>query len=226
YFRQRARTLPRLVELIESVCTARPGNYLVALPSFEYLEQLAAALSKAGPGLSVCKQHPGMTDPEREAFLAAFSDQGETRIGLIVLGGVFGESVDFSHAPLSGVICIGVGVPPGSRQRTEMARYFDQRIGPGGGTTVAYLQPAMTKILQMAGRLLRGPEDRGILCLVDDRFARPDYQRFFPEHWRPVLVGSQQVAGRVHEFWRTSAELPRLPGSAGASDSHAVETLV
>ena len=108
------------------------------------------------------------------------------------------------------MICVGVGLPPASRQKGEMRDHFDARLGPGGGDTVAYQQPAMTKVLQMAGRLLRSPEDRGVLLLVDDRFARPAFQRFYPRHWRPISLRAAEVPAHLENFWQAVSGLPRL----------------
>ena len=104
--------------------------------------------------------------------------------------------------------------------REATSAYFDQSLGQGGGNAVAYLQPAMTKVLQMAGRLLRGPNDRGVLCLVDDRFARPEYQRFFPGHWRPEFLTARALPARLDAFWygegatRPVSEGPSKMGAA------------
>jgi len=118
--------------------------------------------------------------------------------------------VDFSHAPLAGVICVGVGLPPASRQKEEIRSHFDASLGASGGDTVAYQQPAMTKVLQMAGRLLRSPEDRGVLLLIDDRFARPAFQRFYPKHWRPISLRAAEVPRALENFWQAVPGLPRL----------------
>lgn len=209
YYRQREESLPRLAELVRAVTRAHTGNYLVALPSFEYLGQLQAAFSDQSE-VDLCAQTPGMSEAARIEFLDGFKADGQTRVGLIVLGGVFAESVDFSHAPLAGVICVGVGLPPTSTQKEEMRDHYDSRLGTGAGETVAYQQPAMTKVLQMAGRLLRGPQDRGVLCLVDDRFARTDYQRFFPRHWRPIPVNAAQAVAHLENFWQETSAVPRL----------------
>jgi len=210
YYRQRESTLPRLADLVADIVAIQQGNYLVALPSFDYLNRLHSALSERHETLNCQIQTPGMTGDERAAFIGAFETTGGSRVGLIVLGGVFGESVDFSHAPLAGVISVGVGLPPVSAVREEMVSHFDQVLGTGGGETVAYRQPAMTKVLQMAGRLLRGPDDRGILCLIDDRFTRTEYQRFFPRHWRPEIVPGRSVRSRLENFWQADVPLPRL----------------
>ncbi len=213
YYRQRAASLPGLKNLVLNTVAARPGNYLVALPSFEYVQQLSEVLvTELGNGLLV--QTPGMAAEARAEFLEGFQADGPTRVGLIVLGGLFAESVDFSHAPLAGVICVGVGLPPVSRQKEEMRVHFDADLGAGGGDTVAYQQPAMTRVLQMAGRLLRSPADRGVLLLIDDRFARPAFQRFFPKHWRPVNVAAADVPAHLENFWQAESGLPRLRSSS------------
>lgn len=38
----------------------------------------------------------------------------------------------------------------------------------------------MNKVLQAAGRVIRTAEDKGVVLLLDDRFARSEYTRLFP----------------------------------------------
>jgi Rad3-related DNA helicase len=140
-----------------------------------------------------------------------------------VLGGVFAESVDFSAfratralsgsralngSTIAGVICVGLGLPPPDLERKRLQAYFSSQ--GDDGHTVAFVQPAMTKIVQMAGRLLRDPEDRGVLCLIDPRFTDPACQRFFPAHWQPKVIRSACVAERLDNFWQGATGSPRL----------------
>ncbi|MBX3707430.1 MAG: ATP-dependent DNA helicase [Pseudomonadales bacterium] len=208
YLRTRSQSLDRLVALVGTVVGVQSGNYLVAFPSFDYLRQFENAWRAAHPGHPLVVQAPGMDQPSQSAFLAAFRDAAQPRTGLVVLGGVFGESVDFSGARLAGVICVGLGLPPPSTLRDAQASYF---AAQGlDGQTVAYRQPAMVKVVQMAGRLLRGPEDRGVICLVDPRFTEPACRAFYPAHWRPVRVRAGDLGARLANFWRDAAALPRL----------------
>jgi Rad3-related DNA helicase len=119
--------------------------------------------------------------------------------------------VDFADAELAGVICVGPGLAPPSLLADDIARYWSA-LGEDG-PTIAYLQPALVKTVQMAGRLLRGPTSRGVLLLVDPRFDRPAYTSFFPGHWRLERVPAARVAARVANFWQESSAAPRLPAT-------------
>ena len=43
--------------------------------------------------------------------------------------------------------------------------------------------PAMQKVVQAAGRVLRTPQDRGWLWLLDERYARRDVSALLPAWW-------------------------------------------
>lgn len=56
--------------------------------------------------------------------------------------------------------------------------YFEQTRG--SGFDYAYRYPGMNKVLQAAGRVIRTPRDKGVVLLIDNRFAMPDYRRLMP----------------------------------------------
>ena len=92
-----------------------------------------------------------MSDEDRAAFVEALSDTATPSVGVVVLGGLFAESVDFEGGALRGVVVVGPGLPPRSTERDLVAERFGD-----DGFTVAYLQPALAKVVQAAGRALRG----------------------------------------------------------------------
>jgi DNA excision repair protein ERCC-2 len=54
--------------------------------------------------------------------------------------------------------------------------------------------------VQAAGRVIRTPSDRGVLHLIDDRFARPEVLRLLPTWWRidtgpSRVIAAPQLAG-------------------------------
>ncbi|MCY4342957.1 MAG: PD-(D/E)XK nuclease family protein [Gammaproteobacteria bacterium] len=198
YFKGRRASMAQVVDLVRGVAAAHAGRYLVAFPSYGYLDAFAEAATDGLEGIRLLRQTPGMTDAQRAAYLSDFADSQPPVLAAIVLGGIFTESVDFADVPLSGVLAIGAGLPPPTLARASKARYFDAKSG--NGTEVAYRQPAMTKVAQVAGRLLRSPTDRGVICLVDPRFGQDRLQRFFPSHWRPQIVQARQVGAAVAKF--------------------------
>jgi len=203
--RRREASLPRLQALTTGLCRSRPGRYLIALPSFAYLDRFLTSCRPAAADLDWLVQSPAMDPEAREAFIAELASplaacRGRSRVGVVVLGGVFGESVDFGAASLTGVVCVSIGLAPptlareAQRARGEAGEGFD-------GYDLAYRLPAMTRVLQMAGRLLRSPEDRGVLCLVDDRFQDPRLRRYFPAHWQPRTTPAAEVPAAAAAFW-------------------------
>ena len=54
----------------------------------------------------------------------------------------------------------------------------------GAGFDYAYLVPGLQKVVQAAGRVIRTPADRGVVHLLDDRFARRDVRALLPGWWR------------------------------------------
>ena len=41
----------------------------------------------------------------------------------------------------------------------------------------------LKKVAQAAGRVIRTPEDRGVIWLIDDRFMRPATNQLLPRWW-------------------------------------------
>jgi Rad3-related DNA helicase len=54
----------------------------------------------------------------------------------------------------------------------------------GTGYEYTYLYPGVQKVIQAAERVIRAPSDRGVLYLIDDRFARSEVRSLLPPWWR------------------------------------------
>ncbi len=211
YYRDRANSRNALAGVVEAVIGAAPGNYLVAFPSFAYLDLVVSRLRGMA---EVVAQRPGMTDAEKQDFIRRLSTRNEraagdgtglrqpSLIGAAVMGGMFAESVDFDGGALEGVIVVGVGLVPRSLERDLIGERFG-----ADGFDVAYRQPGMTRVAQAAGRAVRGVGDTGVVVLVDPRFPRADWCAFFPRYWRPVQVRSSEIGAAVASFWRSRSGL-------------------
>jgi DNA excision repair protein ERCC-2 len=179
-FAHRAGSLKRLVGVIAQQFDAHPGNYLAFFSSFDYLEKAALLLAQLRPDIPQWRQDRHMGVDARHAFLARFQPQGQG-IGFAVLGGVFAEGVDLPGSLLIGAFIATLGLPPVSEMQDQIQARLDKLFGPDHG--YADLIPAMQKVVQAAGRVLRTPEDRGWLWLLDDRYRRDDVVRLLPPWW-------------------------------------------
>jgi Rad3-related DNA helicase len=57
-------------------------------------------------------------------------------------------------------------------------------------------------VLQAAGRVIRTEKDRGVVLLIDQRYARFQYKSLLREEWDPVRVQDpRQLADRLQDFW-------------------------
>jgi len=180
-YHERRASLAPIVALIAEQYQRQPGNYLAFFSSFEYLQQVHALLTEQHPAIAAWAQAPGMDEAARQAFLARFAADGQG-VGFAVLGGAFGEGVDLPGTRLIGAFVATLGLP----QVNPVNEQFKQRLGRqfGAGFDYVYLYPGVRKVIQAAGRVIRGDQDRGVLVLIDQRFAEPHVQQMFPSWWQ------------------------------------------
>ena len=50
-------------------------------------------------------------------------------------------------------------------------------------------------MLQAAGRVIRTEEDKGVIALLDDRFAGRRYLEIFPREWRKLTYCNVKTIG-------------------------------
>ncbi|MDB5983760.1 MAG: hypothetical protein JWQ69_4775 [Pseudomonas sp.] len=180
-FTHRQASLAPIVELMAEQFQALPGNYLAFFSSFDYLQQVVALMRERHPQIALWQQSRGMAESERQAFLDQFtlSSQG---IGFAVLGGAFGEGIDLPGARLIGAFIATLGLaqlnPVNEQLKQRMAALF------GAGYDYTYLYPGLQKVVQAAGRVIRGQDDRGVVMLIDDRFAERKVQNLLPGWWQ------------------------------------------
>lgn len=203
-YRDREGSIAQVAGCLAAMAGAKPGNYLAFFPSYSYLEQVRAAFAEAYPGIPLLVQQSALDEAGRADFLAQFCpDPQGTMLGFAVMGGVFGEGVDLAGSRLIGCAIVGVGLPQVSPRQEMLRHYFEEK--DGSGFDYAYRFPGMNKVLQAAGRVIRTETDRGVVLLLDDRFAQEGYRRLFPRHWAHIqyLSGTDSLRRALDDFWRT-----------------------
>lgn len=180
-YAQRQASLAPIAAILGEQFRQRPGNYLAFFSSFDYLQQALDVFRQAYPWVPCWSQTRRMDEAERRAFLERFVAGGEG-IGFAVLGGAFGEGIDLPGERLIGAFIATLGLPqvnPVNEQiRLRMQRLF------GDGYDYTYLYPGLQKVVQAAGRVIRSRSDRGVVHLIDDRFAQAKVRRLLPGWWQ------------------------------------------
>ncbi|MFG6157815.1 ATP-dependent DNA helicase [Halomonas sp. 1390] len=183
--RDREASLAPLVAELAGQFRRRPGHYLAFFSSFAYLEASLARFREAHPEIPVRAQTRGMREEARDAFLAGFAPGGAS-IGFAVLGGAFAEGIDLPGDRLVGAFIATLGLPPADAFNEALKARLAARFGRGDD--YAYRIPGLIKVVQAAGRVIRGPDDRGTVVLMDDRFARREVRERLPAWWGPPVT--------------------------------------
>jgi Rad3-related DNA helicase len=177
----RQRSAAPIARLIADQFEAQAGNYLAFFSSFDYLELVAAEFQRRHPEVPTWTQARGMDESQRKAFLERFVPGG-AGVGFAVLGGSFGEGIDLRGDRLVGAFVATLGLPQVNPRNEQLKACLEGVFGSGYDYT--YLVPGIQKVVQAAGRVIRTQEDKGIVYLIDDRFARPAVRDLLPAWWR------------------------------------------
>jgi DNA excision repair protein ERCC-2 len=199
-YQQRAKHFPRIARIIEEVVSIRPGNYFAFFPSFEFLKEVARLVRLKDSELLI--QDRIMPDHHRSALLEKLREPGKRHLVLAVQGGVFAEGVDYPGELAVGAIIVGPGLPKVSFEQELMRQFYEDAYSKG--FEYAYLYPGMNRVVQSAGRIVRSETDRGIIVLLDKRFAYENYSRLLPRDWyesSPAELTAQEFRNALSEFW-------------------------
>lgn len=179
-YRDRADSLLPICEVIVRQYRERPGNYLAFFSSYSYLQQVLDVLQVNWPEIPLRVQSPGTDEDARRAFIEGFTDASQW-VGFAVLGGIFGEGIDLPGERLVGAFIATLGLP----QLNPVTEQIRDRIDTlfGRGYDYAYLFPGLQKVVQAAGRVIRSPQDQGVIWLLDDRFGQPRVRQLLPDWW-------------------------------------------
>jgi Rad3-related DNA helicase len=178
---RRASLLP-IATLVATQYSEQPGNYLVFLSSFDYLQDLFTEFSRRHPLIPTWRQHRSMSEDDRREFIGRFAPKG-SGIGFAVLGGAFAEGIDLPGDRLIGAFIATLGLPQVNAVNEAISDALQETFGVGHEYT--YLYPGLQKVTQAAGRVIRSTSDQGTLYLIDERYLRLGVRRHLPAWWKP-----------------------------------------
>ncbi len=185
--RRDAENVARVEAYIEAFATLS-GNLAVYFPSYDLLNTFAERCSGRIREKQVFIEPKGAADAGA-ALREFISLPGRGRSGILfaVCGGKWSEGLDYRGEMLSGALVVGLPLAPFNRVQRMVIEYFRLKFGEEG-EFISYTLPAINRALQALGRVLRTPEDRGVLALGERRFLEPRVRCGLPPWMQEEMV--------------------------------------
>lgn len=199
--RQSDANIRRIVKYIRNFCILS-GNLGVWLPSYQMLEII---LREVEMHISDREVFVEPRDSSEAGYLLSrfmnLPKTGKKGILFAVCGGKFSEGLDYRGEMLTGALVVGLPLAPWNQVRQMIVDYYIRQYGEEG-KFLAYTLPALNKVLQALGRVLRTPEDRGVLIMGEKRFLDPTIRERLP-HWiqdEIIEVNSEEIRNLIEEW--------------------------
>ena len=178
-----------IVSKLELITTNFDGNIALFFPSYKLLELALEDLNLKKP---IYREYSGMDQEELMQTVESFkSDSGAILAG--VMGGRLAEGIDYPETSLELAVIVGIPYPsPGVRQNA-LQHYYDISFN-GRGWKFAVESPAVRKLLQAAGRVVRSETDRGFIVVADSRTGR--FSEYIPD-----LERSDDIVSEISDFF-------------------------
>lgn len=199
-YKDRQKSVPKLIDTIYGMLEGKTGNYIVFFPSYQYLNMVLEEFDTESYETFV--QERNMRQTARTKLLQEFSSKSEeSKVGFFVLGGSFSEGIDYIGDMLSGVLIVGVAMPQFNQYNELLRSHFDEKFD--SGFDYAYTYPGMNKVVQAVGRVIRTEQDKGIAVLFDDRYLHRKYLSLYPKHWSHYkkIRHNQHTQDVIDAFW-------------------------
>jgi DNA excision repair protein ERCC-2 len=185
--RQNKENSTRIGDYIKAFCSLK-GNIAIYFPSYQILETYKNLT------LPHIKGHTVFIEPrdaaDAGAALSSFLSlpaRGQSGVLFAVCGGKWSEGLDYRGEMLRGAMVVGLPLAPFNRVRKMMIEYFRHKFGDEG-EFLCYTLPAVNRSLQALGRVLRTPEDRGVLVLAEKRFLEKGVRNALPAWIREEMI--------------------------------------
>ena len=199
-YKNREKSYQEVCDFITNFITQKIGNYLIYLPSYEYLERVMQII-EIPKDVEVHIQNKDMTDLEKNDFLYNFDfNPIKTHVGFVIIGGTFGEGIDLVSDRLIGLVIVGIGLSKINYESDKISEYYSNHNL--NGYDYAYLYPGMNKVMQAVGRLIRSENDKGIALLIDERYLTKSYRDLFKKEWDDyeVVLNKEDLVLSIQKF--------------------------
>lgn len=204
-YRDLPDTLNGVTERLKTMVTTYPGNYLVFFSSYRELAKYSKRLDLPR-GIKVLEEKRSLKQRERDQMMSDMRTRGLMKMPTVllgVLGGSFSEGIDLKEEGVIGVIVVGMGIPVPSEENKRLQRYLQRSFGDGYNYVFTY--PALARIMQAKGRLIRTMRDRGVVYLIDNRILNDRYLKLVPDSLKNEMISvynTKALKATLDHFWK------------------------
>ena len=199
YTRRGDKEFKRMGEWCYSISNSIPGNVAIFFPSYDLRDKVLTYFERNN-NKTIFVEKRGMDKKEKANLLREFkghSDRGAVFAG--VISGNFSEGVDLPGKFLNGAIVVGIPLEKPNLETKALIDYYDQLFGTGWN--YGYVYPAMNRVIQACGRVIRSETDRGVVVLLDERFTWKNYFKCLPGDWGMIVT--KEPIRRIRDFFKS-----------------------
>jgi DNA excision repair protein ERCC-2 len=189
----RSEMVSRIAERLNKIIESVDGRVAVYFPSYELMEKVAGMLDLNIP---VVKEDA----KTRIRNVLSFLRENKRCVAIGVARGKISEGVDLTEeglSMLSAVVIVGLPYPKRDEMHEALLKYYEKRFG-NSAFEYASTTPCVVALAQMAGRLIRSQNDRGVIILMDSRVFGRIRDRL-PEDWREDMKAYLKIENLVKD---------------------------
>jgi len=172
-------------QTISDVVDTTPGNVLICMPSYPEANWAGKLLKQKNINKKVHIDESS-TNAQTEQVKQAFFESNNS----VLCTGAYGtliEGIDYKGDRLDAVVCCGVPIENTNNAQSKAVRTaYEEEFGENNGFEYAFTVPAVQKIRQGIGRVIRSNDDIGVRVLVDERYTQPDTNGNSSLEWQKV----------------------------------------
>ncbi|MBS3781703.1 MAG: ATP-dependent DNA helicase [Candidatus Thermoplasmatota archaeon] len=183
----------KLREELEKILSHIDRNIVVFFPSYRLMGEIIEPIKLEKK--DVFTERQGMDQPELMSMVNDFKEKGGVLFS--VIGGRVSEGMDFPGEQLEVAVVVGIPYPKPTARQKGLKHYYDMKFNKGWEYTVK--APAVRKILQATGRLVRSEDDLGASVILDERGV----------HFKKYLEGLtlvEDIGSEIKEFFQKREE--------------------
>lgn len=181
--------------IISMLHAGRDKNAIIFFPSYDFMERVLQHINVLKLDRKILKEQRYMTKEQKEKFVEEFKSNGyidnKAKVLFAITSGSFAEGLDLPSSALEMVGVVGLPLSVPDLYTQAVIAHFEKKFRKG--QMYGYINPAISKIIQAAGRCIRTEQDRGVVVLMDNRFLWPLYAQNFPAHWKMKKGGNFKI---------------------------------